>query len=60
MEMPSTVMLAKEAYRSYGEVTGFKNCQGLPMPKWEGLTPRVQEAWMAAASTVYFLAKEEQ
>jgi hypothetical protein len=55
-----TTQLAKEAYLSYGEVTGFLNYQGLPMPRWGELPEKIQEAWVAAASTVYFLAREEQ
>jgi hypothetical protein len=43
---------AMSAYNAYGEVTGFKNYAGLPMPKWEELTPRIQEAWRAAVSNV--------
>lgn len=41
--------LAKQAYYGYGSVTDFKNYQGLPMPEWEQLTDKIQQAWMAAA-----------
>lgn len=44
-------VLAKDMYRAYGEVTEFKNYQGLPMPEWAELTPKIQEAWRAAAFT---------
>lgn len=45
--------LAKEAYRAYGEVTEFKNYQGLPMPDWAMLTTTIQTAWKAAALFAY-------
>lgn len=41
--------LAKQSYYAYGNVTDFKNYQGLPMPKWEALTDKIREAWRAAA-----------
>lgn len=41
--------VAQIAYQAYGTVTDFKNYQGLPMPKWNELTPKIQEAWRAAA-----------
>lgn len=44
--------LAIEAYQAYGQVTGFKNYQGLPMPKWEDLTEKIRDAWRAAALSV--------
>lgn len=40
--------LARAAYQAYGETTDFKNYQGLPMPKWEDLTPTIRAAWCAA------------
>lgn len=40
--------IAQSLYRAYGEVTDFKNYQGLPMPEWEALTPTIQQAWIAA------------
>lgn len=46
---------AREAYHAYGEVTDFKNYQGLPMPKWEDLTDKIREAWIAAATKVSIL-----
>ena len=45
-------VFAKSAYNAYGEVTGFRNYAGLPMPAWEDLTPKIQEAWRAAVSDV--------
>lgn len=41
---------AKEAYERYGSVTDFKNFQGNPMPKWDELPEKIQEAWKAAAT----------
>ncbi len=40
---------AEFAYRAYGAVTDFKNYQGLPMPEWDALPPKIREAWVAAA-----------
>lgn len=44
--------IARSAYNAYGKVTEFKNYAGLPMPKWEDLTPKIQEAWRAAIGDV--------
>jgi len=44
--------IAKAAYHEYGSVTEFKNYQGLPMPEWEQLTPKIQEAWKASVCYV--------
>lgn len=41
--------LAKQCYYGYGSVTDFKNFQGNPMPEWEQLPGKIQEAWKAAA-----------
>jgi len=41
--------LARQAYYAYGSVTDFKNFQGNPMPEWEALPEKIQQAWMAAA-----------
>jgi hypothetical protein len=46
------VPFAQSAYDAYGEVTDHKNYQGLPMPKWEELTPRIQQAWVGAVKDV--------
>jgi hypothetical protein len=42
----------KVAYVAYGEVTGGKNYQGLPMPAWDELPATIQDAWVAAAQAV--------
>lgn len=49
-EMPSAEALARAAYAAYGEVTGYKNYQGLPMPTFNELSETIQRAWIAAAS----------
>jgi hypothetical protein len=49
--------LARAAYQSYGAVTDFKNYQGLPMPEFDALTPKIREAWQAAASRVSQIAR---
>ena len=50
--MSNYTLLAKEAYKSYGSVTDFKNYQGLPMPNWEQLPEKIQKAWVIATETV--------
>lgn len=49
------ISAAPIAYDAYGAVTDHKNYQGLPMPKWEDLPPRIQEAWRAACGAVILL-----
>jgi len=44
--------LAKIGYQAYGQLTDFKNYQGLPMPTWDDLPERIQNAWMAAATAI--------
>ena len=46
--------LAKSAYHAYGGVTDHKNYQGLPMPEWDALPPKIQEAWCVAVKQVDF------
>jgi hypothetical protein len=41
--------LARAAYLAYGEVTGGRNYQGLPMPDYDELPDTIQRAWRAAA-----------
>ncbi len=55
----SEEQLAQEAYRAYGAVTDHKNYQGLPMPTWENLTPKIQAAWISAASRVASMVRQE-
>ncbi len=42
--------LAQEAYEAYGQTTGGKDYQGLPMPEWADLGEQIQNAWRAAVS----------
>lgn len=44
--------LGRAGYEAYGKSTGNKNYQGLEMPKWENLTPAIQQAWRAAAMAI--------
>ena len=47
-----TIDLAKIAYAAYGGTTNHLNFRGEPMPSWENLPLKIQEAWMAAANAV--------
>jgi hypothetical protein len=49
MDKEEMNLLARQAYYAYGSVTDFKNFQGNPMPEWEQLPPKIQEAWGAAS-----------
>lgn len=51
---------AQLAYQAYGQVTDFKNYQGLPMPSWSELPPKIREAWGAAAQALSELATDER
>jgi hypothetical protein len=46
------ITLAQQAYQAYGQTTGFKNYQGLPMPAWSALGDTIQGAWVAAVNAV--------
>lgn len=48
---------AQKAYDAYGSVNDHKNYQGLPMPLWKDLTPKIQAAWIAAATKVQDVAR---
>lgn len=39
---------ARAAYEAYGNATGGKNYQGLPMPRWDDLGDAIQYAWVCA------------
>lgn len=52
MAAPDPRDLAQIAYAAYGDSTGQRNYQGLPMPSWDDLTLPIQEAWTAAATAV--------
>jgi hypothetical protein len=44
--------LARVGYAAYGETTGHKNYQSLPMPAFEELGETIQEAWRANAAAI--------
>lgn len=50
--------LAREAYERYAAVTDWKNYQGLPMPQFDALGDKIQEAWCAAVLPQDKLMKE--
>lgn len=52
--------LAREAYKAYGESTGGKNYQGLPMPEWEDLGAEIQTAWVSAVAAVIDRISEKE
>lgn len=49
--------LAKSAYSAYAQVTDWKNYQGYPMPQWENLTEKIQQAWIASCKEVIRVSK---
>lgn len=51
---------AIKAYEAYGKVTDFKNYQGLPMPTWDALPPKIKEAWVAATDCVAEMEKQRE
>lgn len=44
------------AYTAYGRITDFKNFRGEPMPAFDDLPPKIREAWISAAGTIWDLA----
>lgn len=50
--MPDPTHLARIAYDAYGKTTEYKNFRGEPMPKWENLGFKIQQAWINAAYSV--------
>ena len=55
-ELPT---LAQIAYEAYGDVTGGKNYQGLPMPEWADLPAVIKAAWNASANATVKAALDE-
>jgi hypothetical protein len=47
---------ARIAYTAYGKMIDFKNFQGNPMPLFDELPERIQEAWIEAANVIWSLA----
>lgn len=45
-------MKAEQAYHAYGSVTNWKNYKGDPMPTFESLPVKIQEAWGSFAKRV--------
>lgn len=52
LEQVDIYRVARIAYDAYGAVTDHKNYQGLPMPPFDDLTPRIKEAWRLACLAV--------
>lgn len=44
--------LARTAYLAYGKETGGLNHKGDPMPDYDDLTEKTQQAWVAAAIAI--------
>ena len=42
----------KIAYEAYGDFVEWKNYLGVPLPQWEALEEKTQEAWNAAIRAV--------
>lgn len=49
---PEGLRLARIGYEAYGQTTDFKNYQGLPMPAFDDLPPRIIEAWVNASLAI--------
>lgn len=49
MEPITIEKVARSLYGAYGESAGWKNYQGLPMPRWEDLTDAIRGHWIASA-----------
>lgn len=45
----TTDLHGRRAYAAYGNVTGNRNYQGLPMPSFDDLGELIQRAWISAA-----------
>lgn len=49
---PEEIKLSRTAYISYGQVTDYKNYQGLPMPAYDDLPDKIKAAWAAAVMVI--------
>lgn len=49
---------AKRAYHAYGAVTEWKNHLGFPMPDWNDLGEKIQQAWRMAAATAFVRGRD--
>jgi hypothetical protein len=54
----SFIEVAKDGYKAYGEVVDYKNYAGNPMPAWEELPEKIQEAWIAASKKAFLAGWE--
>jgi hypothetical protein len=50
--------IARQAYSAYGKTTGFKNFQGNPMPTFDALPAKIQDAWRSASLAAHSAAIE--
>lgn len=50
--MADIIEVAKAAYAAYGDSTCNKNFRGEEMPTWDALPQSIQDAWVAACTTV--------
>lgn len=58
MSVPlDSIELAQEGYLAYGDTTGNKNYQGLPMPEWSDLPGLIKQAWTNVAARIAHLAR---
>lgn len=44
--------LAERGYLAYGDLAGWLNYLGRPMPSWQDLPEKTRAYWMAAASAI--------
>jgi len=52
--------LGNAAYDVYGEILNHKTREPLPLPEWEELPPRYQEAWREVAKEVCRLYEAQE
>lgn len=45
------------AYAAYCRAVGFRSIHGEPLPPYDELTKKVQNAWIAAAEEIWELAR---
>jgi hypothetical protein len=50
--------IARQTYAAYGKTTEFKNFQGNPMPTFDALPERIQQAWRSASLAAHRAAVE--
>lgn len=52
MEAAGDESLAEQAYMAYGKAVDYKNYLDLPMPKWDDLPEKIQQAWLAVVTEI--------